>query len=69
MRIVIAISNTVKQISLLPDTKEEANICDMMLNHKDEIAIERGSFQECQAGYLRKYDEDGIIIILRNTKE
>ena len=68
MRIVLAISNDIKQISLIPDNKEEANVCDMMAEHKDDIKIERGSFQECQAGFLRKYEEDGIIIILKSKK-
>jgi hypothetical protein len=66
MKIALYIEDGLEQIVLTPEGKVEKDILAKLHDGQREIALERGSFYECQGGYVRQSPNDtSTMIVLR----
>lgn len=78
MKVAFYIADNIEQIVLTPETEHEKRMMDMLHNGQREFSIKRGSFYECQGGWLRQgssfglhdadRSDDSTIIVLRQKQ-
>lgn len=66
MKIALYIEDGLEQIVLTPESDTERGIIGKLHDGSREITIKKGSFYECQGGWVRQSkNEDSALIVLR----
>jgi hypothetical protein len=66
MKIALYIQDGLEQIVLTPEGKVETDILAKLHDGTRTLSIKRGSFYECQGGYIRQNSDDkSTMIVLR----
>jgi hypothetical protein len=69
MKIALYIEDGLEQIVLTPDSDTEKSLLGKLHDGTRTLAIHRGSFYQCQGGWVRQYSDDASTIIVLRVKE
>lgn len=73
MKIALYIEDGLEQVVLTPQTPTEKTLLGKLFDGKQLVEIKRGSFYECQGGYMRHPSEraqtdESVMLVLREPK-
>lgn len=70
MKIALYIEDGLEQIVLSPESDTERGIIGKLHDGSRELSIKKGSFYECQGGWVRQsQNENSTMIVLRARAE